>query len=257
MSQFDLYAAYYDLLYQDKDYATEVGYIERLIKKHNGKEHSTILELGSGTGGHTFHLAEHNWQVTGIDLSPKMVDSANEHKDNVSEVIKKRLNFETGDARTYRSNNKFDVIVSLFHVMSYQISNEDLISAFTATRSNLKKDGLFIFDFWYGPGVLTDRPKNANKVVENDKIMVARKTQSLMMINENCVHVGFDIEIKAKKSEDKHKVIEHHTMRYWFLPELQHHLSNAGIELLGAYQWMTLDPMTDDTWYGCIVGQAV
>ncbi len=257
MSQFDLYAAYYDLLYQDKDYATEVDYIERLIKKHNGKEQSTILELGSGTGGHAFHLAEHNWQVTGIDLSPKMVDSANKHKDSVSEVIKKRLNFETGDARTYRSNIKFDVIVSLFHVMSYQVSNEDLISAFTATRSNLIKDGLFIFDFWYGPGVLTDRPKNVNKVVENDKIIVDRKTQSLMMINENCVDVGFDIEIKAKKSGDKHKVTEHHMMRYWFLPELQHHLSNAGIKLLGAYQWMTLDPMTDDTWYGCMVGQAV
>ena len=34
MSNFQEYANYYNLLYQDKDYQSEVDYIERLIKKY-------------------------------------------------------------------------------------------------------------------------------------------------------------------------------------------------------------------------------
>ena len=46
---FDSYAAYYDLLYRDKNYKAEVVYICRLLKKYK-IDSGTILELGSGTG---------------------------------------------------------------------------------------------------------------------------------------------------------------------------------------------------------------
>ena len=257
MTQFDLYAAYYNLLYKDKDYATEVGYLDLLIKEHNGKDKSSILELGCGTGGHAFHFAKRHWQVQGIDLSEKMIFSANERKNKMSKDISSRLAFEPGDARTYRFNASFDVVLSLFHVMSYQVTNEDLVSVFSTVRSNLKKGGLFIFDFWYGPGVLTDRPKNVEKIVENEVIKVHRKTEPTMMINNNCVDIKFKINIHALNSNEKKTIVEHHMMRYWFLPELQNHLLDASIDLLGAYRWMTLDAMSDNTWYGCIVGRAV
>ena len=54
---FDAYAAYYDLLYKDKDYAGETEYVHRLIQRFNPGAKS-ILELGSGTGKHARLLAE-------------------------------------------------------------------------------------------------------------------------------------------------------------------------------------------------------
>ena len=48
---FDAYAAYYDLLYQDKNYHKEAKYILRLLED-NGISSGKILELGSGTGKH-------------------------------------------------------------------------------------------------------------------------------------------------------------------------------------------------------------
>ena len=48
---FDAYARYYDLLYCDKDYAAEAGYVANHIRKL--LPHTThILELGCGTGAH-------------------------------------------------------------------------------------------------------------------------------------------------------------------------------------------------------------
>ena len=54
---------------------------------------------------------------------------------------------------------KFDAIVFLFHVMSYQVTNKMLNEVFSNVFKHLNDGGLFIFDFWYGPAVLTDPPK--------------------------------------------------------------------------------------------------
>lgn len=48
---FNTYAAYYDLLYRDKDYVGEAAYVHDLIQ-HHAPGAQEVLELGSGTGGH-------------------------------------------------------------------------------------------------------------------------------------------------------------------------------------------------------------
>ena len=46
MSQFgDLYSQYYDLLYSDKDYTSEVDYVDGLIRT-NARNSKTLLDLG-------------------------------------------------------------------------------------------------------------------------------------------------------------------------------------------------------------------
>ena len=52
-SNFNLYSEYYDLLYNDKDYNSEAGYISDCIKS-NFSHANSILEFGSGTGRHGF-----------------------------------------------------------------------------------------------------------------------------------------------------------------------------------------------------------
>src|SRR5690242_9252762 len=70
---FEKYAAVYDLLYSQKNYAAEAVYIDRLLKKLLSPECGLqLLELGSGTGGHARCLAEMGYQVTGIERSESM-----------------------------------------------------------------------------------------------------------------------------------------------------------------------------------------
>ncbi len=160
---FNAYAAYYDLLYQDKNYHKEAQYIYRFLEE-NGISSGKILELGSGTGKHAEEFAKMGFCVHGIDLSQKMVQEAN-HRNNNNQ--KGQLFFEVGDVRNFEAGKKFDAVISLFHVISYQTKNEDIQKMFKTAAKHLKQNGVFIFDFWYGPGVLTDPPAVRQKHLEN------------------------------------------------------------------------------------------
>src|SRR5260370_4506414 len=107
MGAFDLYADYYDRMYPDKDYASEVAYVERLIRENGATEKISILDLGCGTGRHVVELASRGYSVHGIDLSPSMVKFAEARKSGLSDEIAKRVNFSVGDLRKIRLDTQF------------------------------------------------------------------------------------------------------------------------------------------------------
>ena len=49
------YSKYYNLVYKNKNYKSEVNYISRILKSEK-KNIKNILELGSGTGAHAMYL---------------------------------------------------------------------------------------------------------------------------------------------------------------------------------------------------------
>jgi hypothetical protein len=158
--------------------------------------------------------------------------------------------FRAVDGATY------DVVLSLFHVMSYATANADQRAAFDSARAHLRAGGLFVFDFWYGPAVLSDRPRHVSKEVADDRISVTRSTTPVMLVNENCVDVCFDVRVTARQGAEKHAFSERHRMRYLFLPEIDQALQVAGFGLVSSQAWLTRQALDDRTWYGCVVAQA-
>lgn len=229
---FDTYAAYYDLLYQDKNYQKEAQYICGLLDD-NGIRSGEILELGSGTGKHAEEFAKMGFCVHGIDLSQKMIQEANHRNNNQ----KDKLFFEVGDVRDFKAGKKFDAVISLFHVISYQIKNEDIQKMFKTAAKHLKQNGVFIFDFWYGPGVLTDPPAVRQKRLENKDIKVLRIAEPVMYPNENVVDVNYCVHIKQKESGKVTKLKETHKMRYFFIPEILN-FSSTWFTLKTNFAWM-------------------
>ncbi|MDB4018208.1 class I SAM-dependent methyltransferase, partial [Amylibacter sp.] len=154
MTQFgSLYSQYYDLLYSDKDYEGEVDYVNTLLRE-NSNNAKTLLDMGCGTGAHAEIFCDKGYNVHGIDLSEDMLKTAETRRKGKEE----KLTFSHSSIQDLNLNKKFDAVVSLFHVMSYQNSNNELIKAFDVARDHVKEGGIFIFDFWYGPAVLTDLP---------------------------------------------------------------------------------------------------
>ena len=72
MKAFGNYSRYYNLLYKDKDYKGEAGFIHDLIQKYSPGAKS-ILDLGCGTGRHDLLLAEKGYAITGVDMSEEML----------------------------------------------------------------------------------------------------------------------------------------------------------------------------------------
>jgi len=243
---FDAYAEYYDLLYQDKDYKQEAGYIVELLED-NGVENGAILELGSGTGKHAEEFAKIGFSVHGVDLSPVMVQEANQRK---KDRLKNLLQFEVGDVRTYRVDKKFDAVISLFHVMSYQTKNEDIEAMFETAAHHLNSGGVFIFDYWYGPGVLTNPPEVRIKRLENESIEVLRIAEPEMHPNDNIVDVNYSVQVKQKSTDGEgvmSDLKELHKMRYLFEPELLQ-FSGGNYTMRETFAWMSRVSLDFSDW---------
>jgi SAM-dependent methyltransferase len=243
---FDAYARYYDLLYHDKDYKGEAHYVASHIRRH-APEAKRVLELGCGTGGHAEHLARDGYAVHGIDTSEPMLTRAQERRSNLPADIAERLSFKRGDVRTLRTGETYDAVISLFHVMSYQTTNADLVAAFATAAAHLKRGGLFLFDFWYGPGVLTQRPEVRVKRLSDDEISVTRIAEPAMRESENVVDVNYSVFIELKATGKVEQVRETHRMRYLSLPELA--LLRAGLfDERATLAWMSDTPPSAQSW---------
>jgi SAM-dependent methyltransferase len=230
----NIYSQYYDLLYGDKDYKTEVEYINKLIKE-NSSEVKILLDMGCGTGKHAELLCDKGYKVHGIDLSKDMLKIAeNRRKDKED-----KLSFSHSNIQELNLDKKFDAVVSLFHVMSYQNSNDELIKAFKVAIDHLKDGGIFIFDFWYGPAVLTDLPVTRIKRLVNEKIKVTRLAEPVIHPEENIVDVNFDIFIENLDSKEILEKKELHKMRYFFDTELDLICKQVGFKVKQKYQWLS------------------
>jgi SAM-dependent methyltransferase len=253
MTVFGAYSKYYNLLYKDKDYTGEAKYIHELILQYC-PEAKTVLDLGCGTGRHDLLLAEKGYEVTGVDLSEEMLAVANFQ---LSAATHQRFscNFHQGDIRTICLGSTFDVVISLFHVMSYQTTNDDLRAAFATARRHLKPGGVFIFDCWYGPAVLTDRPVVRVKRLDNEKIAVTRIAEPIMQANDNVVEVNYQILVHDKEDGAVEELQETHLMRYLFRPEVELLLGELGMPLDATEEWMTGRTPGFDTWGVCFVAR--
>ena len=125
MNVFGNYGRAYDLLYADKEYAAEAGYLLNIIKDHSATA-KTILDLGCGSGLHAEKFAEAGYQVVGVDQSQTMLELAQMRRSKAGDAIRRRLSFQEGDIRLLDLGRQVDAVSSLFHVMSYMPQNEDL-----------------------------------------------------------------------------------------------------------------------------------
>lgn len=232
---FQAYSEYYDLLYADKDYRAEAEYVLSLLEKHLHIPNGSILEIGCGTGAHAELFAEKGWTVHGIDLSQSMLARAQRRVSTTLHPDK--LTFELGDARTFRARKVFDAAVSLFHVASYQITDADLEAMFQTAAVHLRPGGVFLFDFWYGPAVLTEGPSVRIKRFSNADVSITRIAEPTLEETKNVVEVQYSIFVK-KRSGLLVELAEKHRMRYMFLLELERILEKSGFSLEACRGWM-------------------
>lgn len=248
MSVFDHYAAYYDLLYRDKNYQQEAQYIQQAVAAH-GAGSGSLLELGCGTGKHAACFADLGYTVHGVDLSPNMVQEAQQRAAGAT-----NRTFSVGDIRSVRLDRQFNVVASLFHVISYQVSNADLAAAFATAAAHLQENGVFFFDFWHGPGVLTDPPHTRVKRLSDERIHVTRLAEPVLDAGTNRVDVHYEVWVDGP-GEQRAVIRETHPMRYLFLPELELLLHQAGFRQLQFSAWLSDRKPGYDDWYACCVAR--
>lgn len=113
--------------------------IGTIFKKHGIKE---VLDLTCGTGSQVFWLAQHGYEVIGVDINSKMLRIAM----NKAEQKKMPLKFLKGDMRTIKVG-EFESVITIFNAIGH-LTKRDFEKAIKNVHRNLRNGGLYVFDIF-------------------------------------------------------------------------------------------------------------
>lgn len=142
---------YYHLLYNNRNYNEANFFIDNLCGHLKLEPQATIWDLACGKGRHSIALNKKNFHVIGTDLSVNSITEA-------STCINPTLEFFVHDMRQPFKVNYFDAVFNLFTSIGYFKDLNDNYSVFKNVGLALKKEGVFVIDFF-----------NSNKVISSFK----------------------------------------------------------------------------------------
>ena len=240
------YADCYDALYLDKDYEAECDLIARVLRTYASNKTASILDLGCGTGRHAFPLARRGFEVVGVDRSEFMLDQARSKAAGPGELLPCR--FHHSDIRSANLGQEFDAVLLMFAVLGYQLSNADVRATLHTARRHLRPGGILLFDIWYGPAVLTQRPSDRVKIIPSDSGKIVRTSSSTLETKRHSCTVRYHVwKIAGERLLSETE--EEHTVRYFFPMELSLFLELTGFApiRIGAFPEFDRDP-DEQTW---------
>ena len=245
------YTAVYDLLYADKNYQEESQLVRKVINEFT-PDAKKLLDYGCGTGNHVKEFASHGFDVRGLDKSESMLRIARERLRDAPNIELRHV-----EDRDLIPPGSVDVCTTLFDVISYMNTNEEIIDFLSYVRRILVKKGLLIFDFWYGPGVIALGPEKRWKEFDLGEQSLLRLTSPQHDRDACLVTVTHKVVLS-----DKERIVSRfsavHRMRYFFPNEIRLFLVHQGLELLKIGTWQDLDapPRTSD-WSALAVARVV
>ena len=121
----------------------------------------------------------------------------------------------------------------------------------------MNEGGIFLFDVWYGPGVLSDRPAVRVKEVKSDKYKLVRIANPIMHDKTNIVDVCYEVFVIDEDTSEIRVINEKHSMRYFFRPELEAYLKMTDFKLLDNVDCITLEETGYDTWTSYFIASAM
>lgn len=238
------YSGIYDALYSSKDYPGESRFVLEQLHRLVTTRPLNILDLGCGTGAHAVEFARMGNRVAGVDLSSEMIRLAQLRGKDLPDAIRNSLEFSPGDVRTVRIARKFDAVVSLFHVIGYMTTDDDVTNMLNTARAHLEKGGAFLFDFWHAPSVLDSPPPRPRTITDGTRKISRKATldwdHAMSLVNiQYAIHVEDNI---TGKSTDSH---ETHLVRYFRTAGLRDVLAQRGFEVVHFGEWLTDEEPSD------------
>ncbi|MBR2903928.1 MAG: methyltransferase domain-containing protein [Clostridia bacterium] len=151
-------AEWFEYLNQDCDYE---NWSQFLITRLQGYPVKKGLDVGCGAGWFTRFFQKNGYEMTGLDISAKMLAAAQENARKAG----LRGEYIQGDIAKIKLPRRYDFVLSVNDCFNY-MPTESLSSAFKNVASALVKKGIFFFDV---SSPKKFREKVANTICADDR----------------------------------------------------------------------------------------
>ena len=131
-------AEWFEYLNDDCDYENWSQYLIMKLKRY---PLHTGLDVGCGGGWFTRAFQRQGYEMTGMDVSPQMLDFAQ----NTAWKQGVRSTYVLGDITARKLPKRYDFVTAINDCINY-IPKNKLSQAFKNVASGLKKGGVFVFD---------------------------------------------------------------------------------------------------------------
>ena len=155
------YLAAWDFIYSERRTKKEIQFI---LKNLPLKKEAEILDIPCGQGRHSIGLAQHGFQVTGVDYSSILLKAAKERAKKAGT----NLIFIKGDIRSIKYRKRFDAVINLGNSFGY-FNDEDNERVIKNFAGSLKQDGFLVLDLPNTTGILRHITKAKKRQVRIPK----------------------------------------------------------------------------------------
>jgi ubiquinone/menaquinone biosynthesis C-methylase UbiE len=106
----------------------------------------SVLELGCGTGRVTLPIAESGTEAVGLDLSPDMLNIAEQKLSRMSREIQEKVQFTEGDMANFALGKQFSLVILPANQFRELMTTDDQLSCLRCIASHLNKDGSVVIE---------------------------------------------------------------------------------------------------------------
>ena len=162
----DFWTEFYDFLFSEQRYAQAEELLDTspLLSFPAG---ARVLDLCCGPGVFTVPLADRGCDVTGVDLSPAMLERARKRSADTGAQVR----YVQADAREYEAPGAFDVVLNMFTSFGYFEDPADNARVLRTMHSCLAPGGTLVLDL-AGKELLARRVTPPKVVQRGDDLMV-------------------------------------------------------------------------------------
>ncbi|MFA6666389.1 MAG: class I SAM-dependent methyltransferase [Armatimonadota bacterium] len=231
--QFNDIAFLYDDLMSAVPYSGWINYVEELLREHKYRP-VTVLDLCCGTGSASLLLARKGYKVTGVDISPRMIEIAKERSAQAGGDVE----FYVQDATRFNLGRCFNLVISLFDSLNYILKPDHLLEAFRRAAAHMDEGGLFIFDmnteYALAAGLFNQRNLDKDDLVQYNWCSTYNPATRICTIKMSFLH-----------KETQKRVETVHYQHAYQVDEIIDMLGRAGLNVLAAYCAYTFRKASD------------
>jgi SAM-dependent methyltransferase len=209
---------------------TDVGFFVEAAKESGGP----VLEVGCGTGRVLIPTARAGIEITGLDLSPHMLEVCREKLMNEPEEVRSRVRLVEGDMRQFELKNTFRLVTLPFRPFQHLTTVEDQLACLGCIHRHLAEGGRLILDI-FNPSMEALTKKNFGEEMGEepefsmpDGRKVIRRNSTVARDVANQINFVELIHYVTHPDGRQERLVQAFPMRYLFRFEAEHLLRRAG-----------------------------